>query len=277
MTGFDRRPVDSRRGFYAPREQHAALLAAGYIDSSFGVETPEGIEFILYPAGLAVRACAYGIDLLAQWAFILAIIVIAGSWEGVFGTWLMLIIVFGIDWFYHVACELFLKGQSLGKRIMGLRVVRSNGSPVNPGASLLRNLLRFADTFMFLCLIALVCIAASRAFRRLGDWAADTLVIYTSRALAPARRPFRPPEGPLITPGRSLSYEEKQTLLLFFRRYPLLGKARADEIAHAYAAVLRKGARSPKEKSPESPVPETDLTDGEYLLGIARKFSGDVP
>jgi uncharacterized RDD family membrane protein YckC len=254
MTGFERRPVDS----------------------SLGVETPEGIEFVLYPAGLAVRACAYGIDFLAQWSFILAIILIVGSLEGVIGIWLMLIIVFGIDWFYHVVCELFFGGQSLGKRIMGLRVVRSNGSPVNPGASLLRNLLRFADTFMFLCLIALVCIAASRGFRRLGDWAADTLVIYTSNSLAPARRTFRLPEGPIISPGRSLSYEEKQALLLFFRRYPLLGKARADEIVHAYAAVLRKAGQSQGGNSPGGPVPEEELTDGEYLLGIARKFGGDV-
>jgi uncharacterized RDD family membrane protein YckC len=247
MTGFEPQPVDT----------------------SLGVETPEGIEFVLYPAGLAIRACAYGIDVLAQWAFIFAVILIAGSWEDVIGIWLMLIIIFGIDWFYHVVCELFLKGQSLGKRIMGLRVVRSNGSPVNPGASFLRNLLRFADTFMFLCLIALVCIAASRGFRRLGDWAADTLVVYTPRSLAPVRRPLPLPGGPVITPGRALSYGEKQALLLFARRYPLLGKARADEIARPYAAALR-------EDVPGGAFPEGDLSGGEYLLGIARKFGGEA-
>ncbi|MDR3139817.1 MAG: RDD family protein [Treponema sp.] len=242
------------------------------IDTSFGVATPEGIEFALYPAGLAVRACAYGIDALAQGAFIFAAIIIVGSWEDIIGIWLMLIIAFGINWFYHVACELFFKGQSLGKRIMGLRVVRSNGSPVNPGASFLRNLLRFADTFMFLCLIALVCLAASRGFRRLGDWAADTLVVYTSRSLAPVRRSPPVPEGPVIVPGRPLSYEEKQGLLLFARRYSLLGKARADEIAHAYAAALREAGQV---NSPGGPPPEGYLSDGEYLLGIARKFGGD--
>jgi uncharacterized RDD family membrane protein YckC len=252
MTRFERRPVDS----------------------SLGVRTPEGIEFVLYPAGLAIRACAYGIDLLAQWAFIFALLIIAGSWEQAAGIWFTLIIIFGINWFYHVACELFLGGQSLGKRIMGLRVVRSSGLPVNPGASFLRNLLRFADTFMFLCLIALVCVAASRGFRRLGDWAADTLVVYTSRSLTPARRVPRPPDGPLISPGRPLSREEKEALLLFFRRYSLLGKARADEIAHAYAAALRAGQGSGG-MVPGGPAPEQELSDGEYLLGIARKFGGD--
>ncbi|MDR3167000.1 MAG: RDD family protein [Treponema sp.] len=256
----------------------------GALDSTLGVETPEGIEFILYPAGLAVRACAYVLDVLVQGVFIIVLLIIAGSLEDVIGIWLILFIIFGIDWFYHVAGELLFRGQSLGKRIMGLRVVRSNGSPVNPGASLLRNLLRFADTFMFFYPIALVGIAASRGFRRLGDWAADTLVVYTSRSPEPMRwyPRGRLPGEAVISPGRPLSYEEKQALLSFARRYPLLGKARADEIARPYAAVLREAGQVPgtspeifpAEKSP--PILEGDLSDGEYLLGIARKFGRNV-
>ncbi|MDR2101414.1 MAG: RDD family protein [Treponema sp.] len=260
----------------------------GALDSALEVETPEGIQFVLYPAGLAVRACAYGIDVLVQWVFIIIMLIIAGSLEEVIGIWLLLIIIFCVDWFYHAAWELLFRGQSLGKRIMGLRVVRSNGSPVNPGASFLRNLLRFADTFMFFYPIALAGIAASRGFRRLGDWAGDTLVVYTSGAPEPARwsrRGSLPGEG-AITPGRPLSYEEKQALLLFARRYPLLGKARADEIARPYAAALREAghlaghvaghfAGQVPGNSP-GVSPEGDLSDGEYLLGIARKFGRDV-
>jgi hypothetical protein len=179
--------------------------------------------------------------------------------------------MFLLDWFYHTAFEVFWKGQSLGKQIMGNRVVRSDGSPVNPGSSFLRNLLRFADTFMFFYPIALLCMAASPGFRRFGDWAGDTLVVYTAKALSPGRftapvlrRPGIPwlKDIPAVVPGRQLSYEEKQGLLMFARRYPILGKALADEIARDWARQLRGDG-------------EEDFSSAsEYLLGIAHTLVG---
>jgi hypothetical protein len=152
---------------------------------------------------------------------------------------------------------------------MGIRVVRGDGSPVNPGASFLRNLLRFADGFLYLSLIAFLCMAGSKGFRRFGDWAADTLVIYTARTRLPAR--FTSPalreqaipwlaDIPAIVPPGFLDYEEKQGLFMFARRYPLLGKERADEIARPWAAKLKQG--------------DEKISDSEYLLGIAHTLSG---
>jgi uncharacterized RDD family membrane protein YckC len=244
----------------------------GHTDSSRVVTTPEGVEFVLYPAGLLVRICAGGIDLCAQGMILLVLVIgtyLAALGDRAFtGTWLTMILMFGVDWFYHVAFELLGGGQSPGKRIFGLRVVQSDGSPVTPGASLLRNLLRFADTFMFLYLIVLVCMAASRGFRRLGDWAADTLVVYTSPSQVPVRRDPLPwiSALPAVNPPRRLSYEEKQGILMFARRYPLLGKARGDEIARDYVEGLRGGAEASGHGT---------AGPAEYLLGIARRLSGD--
>ena len=231
-------------------------------DTSLSVQTPEGIEFILYPAGFLIRACSYAIDLAMQLIFICAAALTINSLIMIVGTWLWMLTLFGVSWFYHVFFELFFKGQSPGKKILGLRVVRSDGSPVNPGASFLRNLLRFADTFMFLYIIALICMSASQGFRRLGDWAADTLVVYTKNAPSASGR-FDMSwlrEYNIITPPENLSYEEKQTILMFARRYPLMSKERADEIARSYAQI---------------PKNEANQTACEYLLGIARKLSGD--
>jgi uncharacterized membrane protein SpoIIM required for sporulation/uncharacterized RDD family membrane protein YckC len=155
-------------------------------------QTSEGIEFELYPAGLPIRACAYAIDTFLQWALIVILWLTVELLGKGFGMWLLLILIFALDWLYHVVWEILDRGQSLGKRIMGIRVVRSDGSPVNPGASLLRNLLRFADTFMFLYIIVFLAITASKGFRRLGDWAADTMVVYTAHVLAPAVMKRRP-------------------------------------------------------------------------------------
>jgi uncharacterized RDD family membrane protein YckC len=130
-------------------------------DSSLGVLTPEGIEFVLFPAGLPIRACAWGIDKLIQTLALIFLLLSGIFLKDLGGIWLQMLLAFGVEWFYHCVCELLFRGQSLGKRIMGIRVVRDDGSPVNPGASLLRNLLRFADSFLFLNLLAFTSMAAS--------------------------------------------------------------------------------------------------------------------
>ena len=149
-------------------------------DSAVSAQTPEGIEFILYPAGPLVRICALGIDTVLQWLLMIIGTLITDIWEGS-GGWIMLLTGFALNWLYFTAWEIFYQGQTLGKRVMGIRVVQGNGSPVSPAASFIRNLLRFADTFFYLYAIGLMCAAASPGFRRIGDWAADTLVVYTAR------------------------------------------------------------------------------------------------
>jgi uncharacterized RDD family membrane protein YckC len=239
-------------------------------DTSLRVQTPEGIEYTLYPAGLLIRACAYGIDAFFQGLFLLAFSVIYYIIlrQGV-GIWLILLVQFAFDWFYHVFWEVFFRGQSLGKRFMGLRVVQSDGSPVNPGASLIRNLLRFADGFMGLYLAAFLSLTLSRGFRRPGDWVAGTLVIYTWQSQAPSRRdPLLWLDSvPPIVSGRPLSYEEKQAILSFAQRYPLLGPARAGEIASPLAESLREDV---------SYGENSGVGDAAFILGIARTFAGEA-
>jgi uncharacterized RDD family membrane protein YckC len=234
------------------------------MDSSLPMQTPEGIEFVLHPAGFPIRACAWAIDGFIKGIFVFAFIIAMGILGSAIGTWFFLIIIFVLDWFYHTFFEVFFRGQSPGKRFMGIRVVNGDGSPVSAGASFLRNLLRFADTFLFLYLIALICMLSSPAFKRLGDWGADTLVVYTdyarstSRFASPALRKAGMPwlaDFPIIYPVQKLEYDEKQAILMFARRYPLLGKARSDEIAAIWADEIPNASA--------------------YLLGIAHSLTGD--
>jgi len=233
-------------------------------DSSFKALTPEGVEFVLFPAGLPARTLAYAIDKIAQWGIIIIASIFINILSIGLGIWLGLIIIFLVDWFYHVICELAFRGMSLGKRITGLRVVKNDGSPVDPSSSFLRNLLRFADTFFFCFPIAFISIAASRGFRRLGDWAGGTLVVYSSTAKSnPGNllNSFLEKYNP-ISAARPLSQNEKQAILNFARRYPLLGEARANEIASIYAPYLKDQT--------------CVLTDAAFLLGVARKLSGEI-
>lgn len=233
-------------------------------DTSLSALTPEGVEFTLSPAGLPVRTLAYSIDKIIQWVILLVISLSVEFLRGNMGIWLALILNFCVDWFYHVIFELAFLGQSPGKRLSGIRVVRSTGAPVDPASSFLRNLLRFADTFYFFFPIAFITIAASKGFRRVGDWAGGTLVVYTSMARNYPRTAmnlllskYDPVDTPVL-----LSYDEKQAVLDFARRYPLLGEARANEIAGIYAPFLRND--------------KGNLSNAAFLLGIARKLSGEV-
>jgi uncharacterized RDD family membrane protein YckC len=235
-------------------------MTARAADTAIKAQTPEGIEYTLYPAGLCARFCAYSIDSLLQSVLLLTFFIIYFVVLGApVGIWVVFLVRFALDWFYHIVCELLLRGQTPGKKLLGLRVVQQDGSPVSPGSSFIRNLLRFADSYIGLFLICFISVAASRGFRRPGDWAAGTLVVYTwqSQIVRQSSKMDWLSGITPVVPGRALSFEEKQGVLMFARRYPLLGTVRADEIARPFA-------------------PETAESPSGYLLGIARTFSGEA-
>jgi uncharacterized RDD family membrane protein YckC len=233
-------------------------------DSSLTALTPEGVEFFISPAGFPVRTLAYSIDKIIQWVILLAISFSVELLRTNLGIWLMLILNFCVDWFYHVIFELAFCGQSPGKRLTGIRVIRSGGMPVDPASSFIRNLLRFADTFFFLFPVAFLTIAVSKGFRRLGDWAGGTLVVYTSiarnypsTALNALLLKYEPIDPPVM-----LSYDEKQAILRFARRYLFFGEARANEIAGFLTQHIWNN--------------DSKLSNAAFLLGIARKLSGEI-
>src|SRR5208282_5922974 len=100
------------------------------------------------------------------------------------GMGLLLIILFLLEWFYPVAFEVLARGQTPGKKLMDLRVLRADGAPVGWSRSTVRSLLAFADFLPFGFAAGLTAMLVSRRFQRLGDLAAGTVVVH----LAPASR-----------------------------------------------------------------------------------------
>jgi uncharacterized RDD family membrane protein YckC len=200
-------------------------------DTTLSALSPEGIEYTLYPAGPFARGCAFSIDAILQWTFLLIIQIIIQLFSKAIGFWFLFLSIFVLDWFYHVFCELFLGGQSPGKKLLGLRVVGRCGEPVRADASLLRNVLRFADGFFMLYHIGFISICASSGFRRLGDIAGGTVVVYTHIARFNVERRAAPPVMEnVITPPAALTFDEIKALCMLENRYPLLGEARSNEI-----------------------------------------------
>jgi uncharacterized RDD family membrane protein YckC len=97
-----------------------------------------------------------------------------------FKTVLMLLI-FGFQWGYFNFFEWLWNGQTPGKRLLHLRVIKVDGSPVSAVDVLLRNLSRPIDTLGPMGLIGLLMIFVNRKAQRLGDLMARTLVIHETK------------------------------------------------------------------------------------------------
>ena len=87
------------------------------------------------------------------------------------GFWLLLALILG----YYIVCE-SATGATLGKRMVGIRVVGEDGEQVTFGAAVVRNLLRLVDAFFFYLVGFFFAILSTRG-QRLGDRAAHTIVV----------------------------------------------------------------------------------------------------
>ena len=96
-------------------------------------------------------------------------------------TTLLILLIFGFQWCYFNLFEWMWNGQTPGKRLLHLRVIKVDGSPVSGIDVLLRNLSRPIDTLGPMGLIGLVMIFVSRKAQRLGDMMARTLVIHETQ------------------------------------------------------------------------------------------------
>jgi len=153
------------------------------------VVTPELVGLRLTPAGPASRLAA----LLLDFALILAATVslnslLSGLLPRAVSGALFATLAFILQWGYHVYFETWHQGRSPGKRATGLRVVDGRGLPLTLQQSFVRNILRALDFLpLFYGLGGLVSLVDPDG-RRLGDLAADTLVVEERRPAATAER-----------------------------------------------------------------------------------------
>lgn len=196
------------------------------IDTIFWVETPEGVNLSMRLASLPIRMTAFLLDLI----FRVIIFIILAIILGVFGDasqGLFLVAIFILWWFYPVLFEVMRGGMTPGKSIMKIRVLHGNGTPVGWRASMIRNFLRVADVFASVWGLEFIAMFADSRNRRLGDLAADTIVVYADSQRS---KVFLPEVEPLLPPV-PLNPEEQKSFIAFGERYHLLSKQRQVELA----------------------------------------------
>lgn len=156
-------------------DEPARAVPVGFEDR-LAIATPEGVEIELTLAGLGSRFIAGTIDFAIRLVPLIALLVLLDPRSGAIGVAIFALADFGLQFFYYVLFETLGGGRTPGKRATGLRVVRSGGRPVTFVRSMLRNIMRVIDAFAFY-FVGMVTIFITNKNQRLGDLAADTLVV----------------------------------------------------------------------------------------------------
>jgi uncharacterized RDD family membrane protein YckC len=158
------------------------------VSAELRIRTPEGIAFSYPLAGPVIRCLAWMIDLLVVGVISQALSLIAkmaGIISADFGMALATVAYFAVSIGYTIATEWAWRGQTVGKRLLKLRVMDAQGLRLQVNQVVIRNLLRFVDMLPVCYLVGgITCLVDARA-RRLGDIAANTVVVHLPQRSEP--------------------------------------------------------------------------------------------
>jgi uncharacterized RDD family membrane protein YckC len=158
------------------------------VQQSLNIRTPEGIVFAQTLATPAARFFAWLIDLACIIVLMIAVTVPISLMMVVsvdIAAALRTILYFVVSVGYAMTLEWFWRGQTYGKRLMRLRVVDAEGMRLEFSQVAVRNLLRVVDALPAFYLVGGVASLLSRKCQRLGDIAANTVVIRLPRLTQP--------------------------------------------------------------------------------------------
>jgi uncharacterized RDD family membrane protein YckC len=173
------------------------------IDLTATVTTPENVRFDFKIAGYARRFPAFVVDFVFRMIILWITVMFFGFVTGMtglgfstaFAIWT--VTYFILSWGYGVILEYTWNGQTIGKRMLGIRVVMTDGQRIGLVPAMIRNLCRSAD-FLPVCMLkftvdqdvgvpvplmmaGIISMFITQRFQRLGDIAADTMVIIVER------------------------------------------------------------------------------------------------
>jgi len=199
------------------------------------VRTPEGIQFPLLLAGPVSRFLAWMVDwvcvmiLLQLFSLVVSLTATVSSGMAMF---VMSVGYFAISIGYGMALEWFWRGQTVGKRFLRLRVMDAQGLRLHPSQVVIRNLLRAVDMLPLFYLVGGAATLLTRRAQRLGDLAANTIVV---------RQPSiaQPDWEPLLA-GKFNSFREHPHLVARLRQRVSPAEARL-----ALQALLRRDELEP--------------------------------
>ncbi|MCA1682403.1 MAG: RDD family protein [Actinobacteria bacterium] len=211
------------------------------LDDFITLATPEGVELELSLAGAGSRLIAGAVDMAVKGVLLVACAVGLAA-VGDFGVPVFSIVVFLLLFAYDIPFEVLGRGRTPGKRMSGLRVVRSDGSPVDLRSSAVRNIARLIDGPTLFYIPTVVGILATKNNQRPGDLAGDTVVIRVPGRTRRGRRRVTPPTPAAAAADwdvSAISAEEIAVVRRFIERRATLGR----DARLALAVRLAEGLR----------------------------------
>jgi uncharacterized RDD family membrane protein YckC len=225
------------------------------VERSIDVRTGESVAIRYELAGLGSRFLAVLIDLILQIALAIAVLLSLAQWSrtagrnvpvdanaNAWGIALLVLMMFTIFIGWFIIFEIWWSGRTPGKRALGLRVVRDGGFPIDSGAAVIRNLVRLVEFGFGFYAISAVSALLSPQNKRLGDFAAGTIVVRDRADAVPdldayLSRPARTDTG--------LSEDDRLLVERFIARRATLEPAARLRLAAGLAERIRPTLRAP--------------------------------
>ncbi len=202
------------------------------------VTTPEGVEFSFRIASPVLRLGALMIDwalISSVWSVVALLLKPLNLISQDASQGVMIVAYFGLSRGYDVMMDYSWRGQTVGKRVMRLRVVDVRGLRLTFAQCVMRNLLRFIDCLPFAYAVGGIASLVSARGQRPGDLAAGTIVVH--EAIEPA------PDAALMGGQRYNSLRGQAALVARLRRESSPAETRAAWQALARREQIEPAAR----------------------------------
>jgi uncharacterized RDD family membrane protein YckC len=227
------------------------------------IETPEQTPLEFAVAGIGSRFLALAADTLLQVVTILIFVVVfeiaapnvdfISQHTQVWIQAVFVILLFLIQFAYFAAFEAVWNGQTPGKRLAHLRVIRDDGRPIRVYEAVVRNLLRTVDSLPGIYAVAIACAFFSRQSKRVGDWVAGTVVVreVPLQGIVPPSHVASADAG-MTGDARKISNEELRLIEAFLDRRAALDPIVRRNMAHQIAVRMGKQLEVPPENRPDA-------------------------
>ena len=244
--------------------------------ASIGVETAQHVQLNYKPASVLDRGIAYFLDALvlgAYWLFLVAIGSMAEGGETTVDStsgdeymWIVLLIVFLPIMLYHLIIEVLWNGYSVGKWLVGIRVVKLDGTRPELSNYLIRWLIRLFEVTATSGGLALVTILINGKGQRLGDIAAKTCVIKVGK---------RTKLSDTVLENFKEDYEAvfPQVMELSDEDISIINQVLKASTQYEYATWIRMTAKTRMKIQEKMGISKTNMTDPEFLKQVIKDYN----
>jgi uncharacterized RDD family membrane protein YckC len=271
------------------------MIMATSLREDYTIDTPENVTFGYEIAGIGNRFIGALIDsgiigvllVILNFALIALLELTGDLWDVMLGglestgiSWLgglllalYALLNFAVFWGYYMLFELLWNGQTPGKRVAKTRVLRVDGNPARTSEVAVRNLVRIVDFLPAMYAFGFIAMFLNRQSRRLGDYAAGTLVIRERTAVNLDSLLAAGPPSSAISPEQAAALQARFPAVrrLSASDYDLVRQAlaRADR-GQVDAALLERLANVVAARMGES-LP-AGVSPAHYLQNVAAAY-----